>query len=222
MVWVVTDKKSEFIDLTEELSKLNYSSKYFKNSSEAIKNLSQEKPEAFIIDADQSFISSFEFCWLLKTTTDFKKIKVFVFSKNQDEAIEIKAFESGADDFIRKPIREKSVTKRIYSRLKPSSTISKITIQTEGKANLIIDKESYSVQLNEIPITLSKKEFELLYLMAEHPGRIYTREEIFDKVWKKIPVKKDRTIDVHILRLRKKIGSDFFSTQKGIGYRFCA
>jgi two-component system alkaline phosphatase synthesis response regulator PhoP len=90
------------------------------------------------------------------------------------------------------------------------------------EAKIYIDRESFSVYVNQHPVAVSRKEFELLHLMASQPGKIFTRDEIFEKVWKRKSNPKDRTIDVHILRLRKKLGDEFISTQKGVGYRFRA
>jgi two-component system alkaline phosphatase synthesis response regulator PhoP len=222
MVWLVSNKKNAFKALVETLSVLNLDSKYYSSISEVMNRLKSEIPDAILLDGDPSLIPSFEFCWILKSATEYKKIKVFIFSNSIDETVEIQAYDSGADDFIQKPIRENSAAKRILARLNSVNPVSSMNFNLHGKKNLNIDKESYTVTYNDIPVVLSKKEFELLYFMASQPGRVFTRDEIFNKVWKRIPGKKDRTIHVHILRLRKKLDDELFSTLKGIGYRFCA
>ena len=137
------------------------------------------------------------------------------------ENIEIQAFDSGADDFIRKPLFPEAFIRRIMNRIhaKEQNSIQLESTHT-GQSKLYIDRESFTVFLNQQPISISKKEFELLHLMASSPGKIFTRDEIFEKIWKRKSGLNDRTIDVHILRLRKKLGEEFISTQKGVGYRF--
>ena len=222
MLWIVSDKKNDLTSFADDLSSHGYAWKWFTKIADAVNGLLHETPEGILIDADQVEISCFEFCHKIKSDSVLKKTRLIVLSANNSETMEVSAFESGADEFVSKPIRNKALLKRLLVRL--DDTVQSMSVFHKGSGNnaLQIDKESFSVFLNQVLVPMSRKEFELLHLMASHPGKVFTREEIFSKVWKRIPTAKERTIDVHILRLRKKLGGEFISTQKGVGYRFCA
>ena len=222
MLWLISNNKNDFDGLISELSSKGIKYSYFLKISDALNQLNKETPEGILVDADQSEILCFEFCHKIKSLSHLKKTKLIVISSNYSESMEEAVFDAGADEFVTKPIKQKAMVKRISARLNFSAPEFSILYKIKGKQTLQIDKESFSVYLNQVHIPLSLKEFELLHLMASHPGKVFTRNEIFDKVWKKKHLAKERTIDVHILRLRKKIGEEFFSTQKGVGYRFCA
>ena len=222
MLWLISNNKNDFDGLIGELSSKGIKYSYFLKISDALNQLNKETPEGIILDADQCEILCFEFCHKIKSLSHLKKTKLIVISSNYSESMEEAVFDAGADEFVTKPIKQKAMVKRISARLNFSAPEFSILYNIKGKHTLQIDRESFSVYLNQVLIPLSLKEFELLHLMASHPGKVFTRNEIFDKVWKKKHLAKERTIDVHILRLRKKIGEEFFSTQKGVGYRFCA
>jgi two-component system alkaline phosphatase synthesis response regulator PhoP len=219
-LWLIGDQKEIFDGLIKGLYSNGYTYKQFIKISDALDHLNERIPEAILVDADHSEVSCLEFCYRLKISSIYKKTKLFILSSNNTEEMEASVFDAGADEFIPKPLRVFSLLKRISRRL--DNSFSSVLFKIKGKPSLQIDKESFTVYLNQILIPLSRKEFELLYLLACHPGKVFSREEIFYKVWKRNHVSKERTIDVHMLRLRKKIGEDFFSTQKGVGYRFCA
>jgi two-component system alkaline phosphatase synthesis response regulator PhoP len=222
MIWIITHHKGDYSGLMDKLNLLGHPPRLFTVAAEALKELEVNKPEAIFLDVDDAELTGLEFCWILKSSSEWKKIKVFIISSKTDDATEIKAFENGADEFLLKPLREQVAIKRVIRQLRINGDYPTLNFSVNGHASLRIDKESYTVFFNNEPVLLSKKEFELLFLLASQPGKVFTREEIFNKIWKKSFGKKDRTIDVHILRLRKKLGEDFFSTQKGIGYRFYA
>ncbi len=222
MFWFITENRSELEALIDEFVSKGNHTREFTNVSEALKSLKEEIPEGILIDADGSEMPCLEFCHKIKSLPDYKKIILIVVSSSNSEAIEEAMFDAGADEFVTRPIRHLALYKRIAARLSGSSASQKMLYNRNGKAALQIDRESFTVYLNQKLIPLSRKEFELLHLMASHPGKVFTREEIFTKVWNRLHVSKERTIDVHILRLRKKIGEEFITTQKGIGYRFCA
>lgn len=121
---------------------------------------------------------------------------------------------------MRRPFDPEALLKRLRVRLDiPNGQQTRFT-HVNKRDNLIIDRDAYAVFINQELVPVSRKEFELLHLMSAQPGKVFTREAIFEKVWKRKPTANDRTIDVHILRLRRKLGSDFITTQKGVGYRF--
>jgi len=222
MFWFISEKKEEFEILIEEFISKGFQTRMFTKVSEALTKLKDETPEGILIDAEKSEIPCLEFCHKIKSLSDYKKIILIVVSSSVSEVIEEAMFDAGADEFVCKPIRQRALFKRISARLSRTPNSQKVLYNENGKLALQIDKESFTVYLNHTIVPLSRKEFELLHLMASHPGKVFTREEIFTKVWNRKHDSKERTIDVHILRLRKKIGEEFITTQKGIGYRFCA
>ena len=145
---------------------------------------------------------------------------IFLSARGEDFT-QIAAFDAGADDYINKPVKPKILLKKI------SSISRRILSEINNTSNIIvgslsIDRESYSVTLEKDEITLPRKEFELLYLLASKPGKVLTRDEIMFKVWGTQVVVGDRTIDVHVRKLREKIGEKYIKTIKGVGYKFKA
>ena len=222
MLWLIGEKKEEFSALSNELISEGFTCLFFKRISESLNFLNKETPEAIIINANHNEISCFEFCHRIKSSSHLKKIKLIILSSNNSEVMEEAVFDAGADEFVVMPIRPKALVKRISTRLNLFVTPFSILHKNNGKTSLQIDKESFSVYLYQMLVPLSRKEFELLHLIAGQPGKAFKREEIFIKVWKRNYISKERTIDVHILRLRKKLGEEFILTQKGVGYRFIA
>lgn len=175
-------------------------------------------PEITIIDADRQEISALDLCFSLQDIRQGEKPTAIILSSSKEHQLEIDAFRAGAVDFVNKPIHPDALLSRILVRSSRKEKTKEVEKQSP-LGNLRIDMDNYSVYLNQELILLSRKEFELLHLLASHPGKVFTREEIFERVWNKNTDHKDRTIDVHILRLRKKIGEARIATQKGIGYR---
>ena len=176
-------------------------------------------PVVVLIDADRQENAALELCFNLVDQGEQGNNNIIILSSSKDPQLEIDAFRAGAVDFVSKPINADALLSRIIVR-SGNKKHANPTLSAEPASTLKIDKESYTVYLNQQLVLLSKKEFELLDLLASQPGKVFTREEIFDRVWNKNTEQKDRTIDVHILRLRKKIGENRIATQKGIGYRF--
>jgi two-component system alkaline phosphatase synthesis response regulator PhoP len=220
MFWYVGDNNNETEMLMDEIARRHITVVHFSKITDALEHLKNEIPEGILIDADQKEISCVEFCHKIKSSPAFKKIVLIVISGS--ESIEEILFDAGVDEFVSKPLRQQAFVKRIFSRLNKETSEKKVIYNEVGKSSLHIDRESFTVYLNHRIVPLSRKEFELLHLIASQPGKVFTREEIFSKVWNRKHFSKERTIDVHILRIRKKIGEEFISTQKGIGYRFCA
>jgi two-component system alkaline phosphatase synthesis response regulator PhoP len=143
----------------------------------------------------------------------------FLTARNEDYS-QIAGFEVGADDYINKPIKPRVLASRIKALLRRSGTIETASNEKVDMGGIKIDRERYLVMQDEKEINLPKKEFELLALLASKPGKVFTREVILDKVWGGEVIVGDRTIDVHIRKLREKIGEDYIKTVKGIGYKF--
>jgi two-component system alkaline phosphatase synthesis response regulator PhoP len=162
-----------------------------------------------------------EACSQLREIESLSKSMIIFLSARGEDFTQIAAFDAGADDYINKPVKPKILLKKILSIsrriLSENNNTSNIVI-----GSLVIDRESYSVTLEKDEIALPRKEFELLYLLASKPGKVLTRDEIMFKVWGTQVVVGDRTIDVHIRKLREKIGEKYIKTIKGVGYKFKA
>jgi two-component system alkaline phosphatase synthesis response regulator PhoP len=210
----------ELEELNARLTEHGFNIKRVKKISEAFDILMSYKPELVVLNASSNELSALEFCNSIKSIHSLKECIVFILSDRKDELIEISSFNSGADDFVMLPLKINALIERIKVRMKsPNKTIT-IVQDYEDTAPLKIDRESYSVSLGNDFIQLSRKEFELLYLMASHPEKLFRREEIFQLIWNKKTLGKNRTIDVHISRLRQKLGNKYITSQKGVGYRF--
>jgi two-component system alkaline phosphatase synthesis response regulator PhoP len=158
-----------------------------------------------------------EVCKILRSQPKFKDALIILLTALSDEGSHIKGLDSGADDFITKPISPKVLISRVNALFRRTEK-EKTDIITAG--NIVIDASKYTVSVNGESITLAKKEFELLYLLAAKPGRVFLRNEILEQVWGNEVIVGDRTIDVHIRKVRQKLGVNCISTIKGVGYKF--
>ena len=163
--------------------------------------------------------NGFEVCEYLRSNKEFDNTFIVLLTALNDETSHIKGLELGGDDFVNKPISPKVLVSRInalYRRIQPASSEKKI-IQIK---NLVIDATQYKTTINGEVFVLAKKEFELLYLLAAQPGRVFLRNEILSQVWGNDVIVGDRTIDVHVRKIRVKLGIDLITTVKGVGYKF--
>ena len=217
---LVSEPSVEINLLSESLSSHGFEVKLLNQFSESLQYIKDKNPGIILLDTLDKNVACFELCFLIKSNIITRNLQVLILSDDTDEKTEIAAFSAGADDFIRRPLRPQAVVQRILKRLDTNSQVISVKPSRQPNVRLRIDKESYTVYLNQELVHVSKKEFDLLHLLVSHPGKVFTREEIFNKVWKRLPSENDRTIDVHIRRIRKKLGEHFISTQKGVGYRF--
>ena len=214
------DKNKEQMELADHLELENYIVHHVSRVSDALLNLKSTRTEIVLLDSSRNEVACLELCHAIKSTARSRKNLVIIASDRQDESSEVAAFRAGADDYITKPVRPMAFVERLKTRM--SEPKDSITVQPElnGQSSIHIDRGSYSVYKDNKTLNLSRKEFELLFLLAGQPGKIFRREEVFEKVWRKKFEETNRTVDVHILRLRKKLGHDYIQTQKGVGYRF--
>ncbi len=160
-----------------------------------------------------------EACSLLQKIPSLVNTRVIFLSARNEEYTQLSAFDAGADDYISKPVKPKILLKKITSIIKRINAVNKDEdiIKLD---NIIIDRNKFLIIKNDVEIYLPKKEFELLFLLASQPGNVFTRDQIMNKVWGSEIIVGDRTIDVHIRKLREKIGDLCFKTIKGVGYKF--
>lgn len=185
---------------------------------EAIKIAKQEIPDLIILDLMIPKMNGIEACEIIRKTKSLENVLITFLSARAEDLTKITALDSGADDYITKPIRPKVLLSKINSLFRrKNNSDNKNIIEIE---NLTVDKNKYIVINKGIEIYLPRKEFELLYLLVSSPNTVLTRNNILELVWGKDVIVGDRTIDVHIRKLREKIGESYFKTVKGVGYKF--
>ena len=219
---LIVDDDPDIIEiLTYNLSNEGYNVKSAVNGVEALKKAKKYIPDIILLDVMMPEMDGIEACSNLREIESLSKSMIIFLSARGEDFTQIAAFDAGADDYINKPVKPKILLKKI------SSISRRILSENNNTSNIIvgslsIDRESYSITLEKDEITLPRKEFELLYLLASKPGKVLTRDEIMFKVWGTQVVVGDRTIDVHIRKLREKIGEKYIKTIKGVGYKFKA
>ena len=162
--------------------------------------------------------SGVEVCEILRTQPVFHETLIMLLTALNDEGFHIKGLETGADDYVNKPISPKVLISRIGALFRRTNKESGEKVLKMG--NLTIDPSKFEVVVDDRQVTLAKKEFELLYLLASRPGRVFLRNEILNQVWGNDVIVGDRTIDVHIRKIRQKLDMDCITTVKGVGYKF--
>jgi two-component system alkaline phosphatase synthesis response regulator PhoP len=219
---LIVDDDPDIIEiLTYNLSNEGYNVKSAVNGIEALKKAKKFIPDIILLDVMMPEMDGIEACSNLREIESLSKSMIIFLSARSEDFTQIAAFDAGADDYINKPVKPKILLKKI------SSISRRILSENNNTSNiivgsLVIDRESYSVTLEKDEIALPRKEFELIYLLASKPGKVLTRDEIMFKVWGTQVVVGDRTIDVHIRKLREKIGEKYIKTIKGVGYKFKA
>ena len=189
------------------------------NGKDAVKQAQKVKPHLIIMDVMMPEMDGMEACERIRENPELKDTIITFLTARSEDYSQVAGFDVGADDYIAKPIKPKllvSKVKGLLRRLKDEETENSETL-TVG--NLLINREEYKIIKDGVTIVLPRKEFELLYLLASKPGKVFTRAEILDKVWGNEVIVGGRTIDVHIRKLREKIDEDVFKTIKGVGYK---
>ncbi|GET45261.1 response regulator transcription factor [Capnocytophaga felis] len=192
-----------------------------KNGLEAIKKAEKEQPHLIIMDVMMPEMDGIEACELIRKQPELSKTVIAFLTARGEDYSQLAGFEAGADDYITKPIKPKVLVSKVKALLRRFNTDEENGSILKMN-NLIIDRDEYKVTYKGEEMVLPRKEFELLWLLASQPGKVFKREDILDKVWGSEVVVGDRTIDVHIRKLREKIGDDYFKTVKGVGYKFVA
>lgn len=184
----------------------------------AIKQAIKHQPHLILMDVMMPGLSGIETCIKLREYPQFSETLIIFLTARGEDYSEVAGFEAGADDYITKPARPKAILARVKSILKRRNTYqSKENLEFKS---IRINTEKREVFVNDTIINLPKKEFDLLYLLASTPEKVFSREEIYDTIWGNKVIVGDRTLDVHIRKLRKNIGDSFIKTSKGVGYSF--
>jgi two-component system alkaline phosphatase synthesis response regulator PhoP len=220
-ILIVDDEKDILEFLSYNLQKEEYQVKTSDNGSEAIKIAKDWSPQLVILDVMMPEVDGIETCREMRQLTNMKNSIILFLTARGEDYSQIAGFEAGADDYVTKPVKPRVLISRVKALLRRSSnTSTDEAIDKYQVGGLIIDKERYLVSRGDSDITLPKKEFELLQVLTSKPNKVFSREEIFAKVWGDNVIVGDRTIDVHVRKLREKIGSDNIKTVKGVGYKF--
>lgn len=216
---LVVDDESDIIEFIDyNLKKEGYLVATAMNGVQAIEVAKTFKPDLILLDVMMPVLDGIETCKQLKSDPAFAKTFVVFLTARAEEYSEIAGFNAGADDYIAKPIKPKVLITRLNAILR---RIVKETVSTKlVVGDIIIDRESFLVYRGDEKIQLARKEFELLFLLAGKPGKVFTRDYILEKVWGDEVLVVDRTIDVHIRKIREKLGNDYIGTVKGVGYKF--
>ena len=217
---LIADDEPDIIEIISfHLMKAGFDIATARDGSEAIEKAKQFEPDCIILDVMMPKRTGFEVCEYLRSNSQFDKTLIVLLTALNDEASHIKGLELGGDDFVTKPISPKVLISRItalFRRIQPAAGDSKI-VTTNG---LTIDPAQYRTSLNGVQYILAKKEFELLELLASRPGKVFNRDQILAVVWGNDTIVGERTIDVHIRKLREKLGDAYIRTIKGVGYTF--
>jgi two-component system alkaline phosphatase synthesis response regulator PhoP len=224
---LVVDDEKDIVDLlTYNLRKEGYDVLSAYDGLEAISKAAS-RPDLIILDLMMPLLDGFETCKRLKSSPETESIPVIFLTAKSGEVDEVVGLELGADDYILKPISPRKLIARVKAILRRLDTPSQESLFTDGvirTERLEINRANYTVQVGKRVVVFPKKEFEILSLLASHPGRVFTREMLLNSVWGNDVVVVDRTVDVHIRKIREKLSSEssLIETIKGVGYRFKA
>ena len=218
-ILLVDDEKDVREFLSYNLLKEGYQVETAKDGTEAIKVAKQFEPHLIILDVMMPGMDGIEACNTLREIPKFRNtIIVFLTARGEDYS-QIAGFDAGADDYITKPIKPKVLMSRVKALLRRHKEEMETAKRSEFD-DFIIDKERYVVIIDGKEVSLPRKEFELLDLLTSKPNKVFTRQEIFSKVWGDSVIVGDRTIDVHIRKIREKLNLESIKTVKGVGYKF--
>jgi len=220
-ILIVDDEEDILEVLRYNLEKEGFSVKTAGDGNSAIKKAINFEPNLILLDIMMPGMDGIEVCQKLRVMPQFKDTIIAFLTARNESFTQITALDSGGDDFINKPIKPNVLKSRISAllrRVKSEDAESRMGVAVFG--DLVIDVEEFRVTIKDEDAGLAKKEFELLTLLASKPGKVFKRQEILNKVWGHDVIVGDRTIDVHIRKLREKIGEQYIQTMKGVGYKF--
>jgi two-component system alkaline phosphatase synthesis response regulator PhoP len=217
---LVVDDEVDILELLKyNLKKEGYTVKTATNGIEAMKTAKDFLPDLVLLDIMMPHQDGVETCRQLREMPKLVNTFIIFLTARSEEYSEVAAFDIGADDYITKPIKPRALISRIAAIFRRGEAkIKDNNLITIG--DLVIDKESYTVMIKEKKITLPKKEFQLLYFLAQNPNRVYSRDDLLQNIWGADVYVLARTVDVHIRKVREKIGEGFIRTIKGVGYKF--
>lgn len=218
---LLADDEPDVLDfLSFNLKKEGYEVLTAANGREAIKIAKKESPNIIVLDVMMPEMDGIEACRELRTTPECKKSLIIFLTARTEDYSQIAGLDSGADDYVSKPIKPRVLISRINALLRRNSADKEESGVVDVGGGITIDRDAYLVKADNVELSLPRKEFELLNLLSSKPGKVFSREDILRKIWGEDVIVGDRTIDVHIRKLRQKLGAGKIKTIKGIGYKF--
>lgn len=219
---LIADDEPDILEIISyNLTREGYETYTAKNGLEAIEKAKAINPDLIILDVMMPKKTGMEACQILRGQPQFQKTLIIFLTAMSDESSHVRGLELGADDYVSKPISTKVLVSRVNALFRRVANNDDLV---DGKAltigNMVIDPVKFVVIVEKEVIDLAKKEFELLYLLASKPGRVFLRNEILSQIWGKEVIVGDRTIDVHVRKIRQKLDIDCITTVKGVGYKF--
>ncbi|MGB0165697.1 MAG: response regulator transcription factor [Luteibaculum sp.] len=216
---LLVDDEQDIIDIIKyNLEKEDFKVEFATNGKEGIEIAKKFRPHVILLDVMMPEMDGIETCSVIRSTPEISDTLIAFLTARSEDYSQIAGFEAGADDYIPKPIKPRVLISRVKALLRRSGSEEE-KVSTTNLGDLEINKEKYLVTKSGSELSLPKKEFELLALLVSKPGRVFTREVILNSVWGNEVVVGDRTIDVHIRKLREKIGDEYIKTVKGVGYK---
>jgi two-component system alkaline phosphatase synthesis response regulator PhoP len=218
---LVVDDEEDIVELLEyNLLKEGYEVKTASNGKQGLDIARTFLPNIILLDVMMPVMDGIEACKKIKEIPELYKTSILVLTARTEEYTEVAAFDAGADDFISKPIKPKALISRIAAVLKREKKKGddKVTVLKVG--DLTIDRSKYMVYQGETQVVLPRKEFELLYFLASNEHKVFNRDELLQKVWGTDVYVLSRTVDVHIRKVRERLGETYIKTIKGVGYKF--
>ncbi|HEY8511717.1 MAG TPA: response regulator transcription factor [Cyclobacteriaceae bacterium] len=216
-ILVVDDEEPIRELLKYNLQKAGFEVKTASDGEQALAIAKKFLPDVVLLDIMMPKMDGVETCRRLRDNPQLQKTFIIFLTARSEEYSEVAAFEVGADDYITKPIKPRALISRIQALFRRNQKRSPESVVA---GDLVIDRASYTVKLNGKEISLPKKEFELLFFLAQNPNKVFSREELLQNIWGSDVYVLARTVDVHIRKVREKIGDAFITTVKGVGYKF--
>ncbi len=222
-ILIVDDDPSIHEFLTYNLLKADFIVYSAKNGVEGIKLAKENIPDIILLDIMMPEMDGIMTCIEMRKDSKLNSTIIIFLTARGEDYSQIAGYEAGGDDYLKKPVSPKVLVAKLKSMLtrkRPDNFVINSENKIIERGNLIINREKYLVVINNEEIIFPRKEFELLVLLALKPEKVFTRDEIFNKIWGNSSESSDRTIDVHIRKIREKLGENFIKTQKGVGYKF--
>lgn len=215
---LIVDDEEDIRDILKyNLQKEGFDIRIASNGEEGMKLINESIPDLVVLDVMMPGLDGIEICELIRSKPEFNQILICLLTARNEDYSQIAGLNAGADDYVAKPIKPKVLISRINALLRRKG---KIEVSNTKSTDLIINREKYLVEKNGTIIHLPRKEFELLALLASRPHSVFERDVILESVWGTDIIVGDRTIDVHVRKLREKIGDNYIKTVKGVGYKF--
>ena len=220
-ILIVDDEKDILEFLGYNLRKEGYQVLTASNGKKGLSMAMEHSPHLIILDVMMPEMDGIEVCREIRQIPSLKECIVVFLTARAEDYSQIAGFEAGADDYVSKPVKPRVLISRIKALLRRHDKLTDVSSDfVYSVGGIVIDKERYIVISDGVEMSLPRKEFELLVVLASKPNKVFTRDEIFSRVWGSNVIVGDRTIDVHVRKLREKLGVDNIKTVKGVGYKF--